>query len=339
MPCYRHRAFTLIELLVVIAIIGILIALLLPAVQAARDQARILTCQNQLKQIGLAASTHIEAHGFFPTGGWGVGWAGEPDRGFNHRQPGGGLYNMLPYLELEEIHQLGSGQTGYKKKQLLTKAASTPIALYHCPSRRPAIICPHMGWLGGNNTNFPEIRAIYETGYYLAVCDYAINGGTVIGPNFGQAGCLWYGGGGVRTYVTGDAKNWSGCDGGGISHAGSEVRVAEVSDGLGHVYLAAEKYVQADEYYAPRWCGDLHGWNTGYGYDTYRWTVYAPLQDTPGLRSRERFGSAHASGFNAVLCDGSVHMIRYTIDKKIHRALGGRNDDKDLKVVPDKSRF
>ena len=62
------------------------------------------------------------------------------------------------------------------------------------------------------------------------------------------------------------------------------LRVADVSDGMGHVYLAGEKYVPADEYYAPRWCGDLHGWNTGYGYDMYRSTASPPRPDTPGFR-------------------------------------------------------
>lgn len=337
MPSHRNRAFTLIELLVVIAIIGILIALLLPAVQAARDQARILSCQNHLKQIGLASSTHVEAHGFFPTGGWGVQWAGEPDRGFSERQPGGAFYNILPFLELEEIHQLGAGQTGWRKKVLLTRAASTPVALYHCPSRRSAILYPFMGWVGGINTNFPHVGAIRETGYSVALCDYAFNGGTTIGPNVnGREGCVWNV---ILSFRVGESTDWSDYDGGGISYAGSEVRVAEVSDGLGHVYLAAEKYCTADEYYQRKWCGDLHGWNSGYGYDTHRWTYYPPLQDTPGLRGRERFGSAHAAGFNAVLCDGSVHMIRYTIDRKIHKALGGRSDDKQLRVIPDKSRF
>ena len=148
-----RAAFTLIELLVVIAIIGILIALLLPAVQAARESARQLRCSNNLKQLGLAAVNHEEAHGHFPTGGWGWGWVGDPDRGFSKHQPGGWVFNLLPFLEQEALWELAKdGNAGppfndapkphHTQEQLqgANRATKTLLTMFNCPSRRECVL-------------------------------------------------------------------------------------------------------------------------------------------------------------------------------------------------------
>ena len=108
----HRRGFTLIELLVVIAIIGVLIALLLPAVQAAREAARRSQCSNNLKQMTLATLTHEDTHKTLPSAGWGAHWMGDPDRGFGVEQPGGWAYNVLPFLEQGNLRQIGAGASG-----------------------------------------------------------------------------------------------------------------------------------------------------------------------------------------------------------------------------------
>ena len=105
----KYAAFTLVELLVVITILGVLMSLLLPAVNTVRESMRRTQCKDNLAQIGSAALQHLAAQGHFPSSGWGYMWTGDPDRGFGARQPGGWLYNCLPYMGMDMIHDVGKG--------------------------------------------------------------------------------------------------------------------------------------------------------------------------------------------------------------------------------------
>jgi prepilin-type N-terminal cleavage/methylation domain-containing protein len=145
--------FTLVELLAVITIIGILIALLLPAVQAAREAARRAQCSNNLKQLALGCVAHESATGRYPTDGWGWGWTGDADRGNDWRQPGGWIYNILTYIEQQPLHDLGMGISPWNdqtKKDLHRQRMANPLNTLYCPSRRPAVAYPYTDWIPAN---------------------------------------------------------------------------------------------------------------------------------------------------------------------------------------------
>ncbi len=143
---FARRAFTLVELLVVIAIIGILVALLLPAIQAARESARRSQCTSQLKQLALGGMNCENVTRHYPTGGWGYNWVGDADRGYGQNQPGGWIYNILPFIEETVRHDLPrDGKPNELTDPQLEGARPMlidPITIINCPSRRPSGIYP-----------------------------------------------------------------------------------------------------------------------------------------------------------------------------------------------------
>jgi prepilin-type N-terminal cleavage/methylation domain-containing protein/prepilin-type processing-associated H-X9-DG protein len=323
-------AFTLVELLVVIAIIGILVALLLPAVQAAREAARRIQCQNHLKQIGLASQNHLDAHGHFPSSGWGWRWTGDPDRGFGEEQPGGWGYNILPYMEANNIWELGKGLTGAAKQEAMLIQVGTPIPGFVCPSRRQASVYPVVrnSYL---SINLQE--CLGDGSCLVARTDYAGNSGSInanetAGPtSFAQAEDPNY-----RWEY--DPNNRSAIEWNGITHQRSKIKIAMISDGTSNTYCVGERYLNPDHYLDGQDPADDQHILMGVDRDVNRFsgdgargqTAVQPFQDRPGLNLYRNWGSAHSAAFNMVFCDGSVHSISYSIDQEVHRRLGGRDD-------------
>jgi prepilin-type N-terminal cleavage/methylation domain-containing protein/prepilin-type processing-associated H-X9-DG protein len=318
-----HRGFTLVELLVVITIIGILISLLLPAVQSAREAARRLQCQNNLKQLGLAALNHEQAHTFFPTSGWGWGWTGDPDRGSGLSQPGGWTYSLLPYLEQLALWELGRDDqpdaiTDQQRDGAL-KREQTPVAAFICPTRRRAIVYPRP--LGMAYTNG---RSVTKAGSL----DYAANAGDCT-PRF------FWGPGSIADAASYDWNTSGVQDCTGVSLPHRIIAVSDVKDGTTNTYLIGEKYLSPDRYYDGQDNTDDFGAYEGFAHDMNRYCDYydtangvgrTPRPDRPGQLLFNHFGSAHAAACNFVFCDGSVRPISYSIDPLTHSRLGNRKD-------------
>ncbi len=312
-----RKGFTLVELLVVITIIGILIGLLLPAVQSARESARRLQCSNNLKQMGLAMLLHEQQHGFFPTGGWGYGWMGDPDRGFGLKQPGGWIYNILPYVEQQALHDLprddNASTISQTQKDKAMEMVKMPVGLMNCPSRRRAQIYPAPNGIASYNCT--------ETNQ-VAKNDYAVNFGSyrwtdIRGPSSHSEGesTSWWTSNGSRTSANG------------ICHAVSQIYMGQIRDGSSNVIMVGEKAVDSNYYSSGTMAGDTRGMYQGEDSCIGRWTNVVPIVDdraADATSPSDRFGASHSGAVNFVFCDGSVRTISYSIDATIFGYLGNR---------------
>ncbi len=285
----RRNGVTLMELLVVLAIVAVLLALLLPAVQKARESASRLSCQNNLMQIGLALHQFHDAYTVFPSNGgwdgketipdvygkptyvftkdndlpapfyWGVGMPGS----LPSQQLGSWAYSILPYMEQQNVYEQRAWMDAMKS--------------YICPSRRAAIAQPAVS---------DEYGTYWGGGWVWGKIDYA--GNRLLFPN--------------RPYVR---------------------SIREITDGTSQTILVGEKSMAPQDYDSGTWYWD-EPFFTGGSDGTVR-SGSRVLQDARGLAQGRQFrfnwGSPHTAGAQFFFADGSVRQLTYATSQNVVAAL------------------
>jgi prepilin-type N-terminal cleavage/methylation domain-containing protein len=335
----RFRGFTLVELLVVIAIIGILIALLLPAIQAAREAARRMQCRNNLKQIGTACLTHLDHQKHYPTGGWGWSFVGDPDAGFSARQPGGWTYNILPGLELGSLHDMGKGSNPAAKLNIAQHLIQTPLSVFTCPSGHATqlFLLPQAHWtdtfklyLNNSPQTIPAPSPIDgASNVQVARSDYASCCGSQARSELSNGAPAPNGPapGGARwnpddPTAKDDKSNYTYMNG--MIYQCSAVTQRDVTRGTAHTILVGERYYNPDEMNTGVGTSDNECMWVGQDNDISRTTSAVPVRCTKAASNVLIFGSIHTAGVNFVAADGAVHLINYDVDDYAYMCQGAR---------------
>ena len=299
---FRHstgrRAFTLVELLVVIAIIGVLVALLLPAVQAAREAARRTQCKNNMKQIGLAIHNYHDAMRSFPPGyiSSNPGIPGSTSwcrSGGVQRAPWTVL--ILPFTEQGNLHSQFNFNVVFQSTSNQMNgpndAVIVPMKMYQCPSDVRLEI-----QAGDVNTS----RKKYWSSYF------GVQGGGAA-PDCGNTGC--------------SAANERGMYVSGMLFAGSKLGFQNVTDGTANVFLIGET-----RYGGAAWAASAKQDSCAYARNLAGAQDAINLHKGTGVHDTRGFSSYHPNGCGFTMVDGSVHFVSQNIDINIYRQLGRRDD-------------
>ena len=240
---------------------------------------------NHLKQLALGCLEHEAAQGFLPTAGWEWAYQGDPDLGFDSRQPGGWIYNVMPYIEQQTLHDMGMGMDPTGKA-----AAQKEVAR---PRWQSSIARPAVPLLRIPMTMASKSPAAHT--------DYAGNSGTV----------LIYGW--IPGWALPSASTYTG-----VFYPTSTMRIVQITDGASTTYLLGEKYLTPDNYYNGHDQGDNQPAYNGFDPDYNRFCVGtlvggtmqypAPNQDRPGSDDWIGFGGRPCRRFQ----HGAVRRFRPT---------------------------
>ena len=295
----RRAGFTLVELLVVIAIIGVLVALLLPAVQSAREAARRMQCQNNLKQIGLGLHNYHDTYGTFPPGSF---WYGAST---NNR--GSILIQLLPFIEQQNLY---SRFDFTKEIDAQTAMEGTIVPTYVCPS--------------DNNRSLLSGRAIHN---------YAASAGPT--PHGDNSACSCASWASFNTYATTavPTAKYGGPHAGPFYRTGVVTNMADCTDGLSNTIYFGEVRRDCSVHIQQGWMRSNDGnglvaTQVPINYDSCKPNDADGCKKPCNWNTELAFKSMHPGGAQFVLGDGSIHFFPETIDHAVYQLLGARADGK-----------
>jgi len=312
LKCRLGRGFTLVELLVVIAIIGVLVALLLPAIQAAREAARRIQCTNNLKQIGLAVNLYMDSKNELP-------YSRRDRRETSH-------VLLLPFLEQKNLFDLWDMSKQYSAQSDEARLAAVPA--YFCPSRRSAADAAQGSLSGDQLGGSPHVPG--------ALSDYAACVGDPSGSNPGGDWRVGMGFGGWLTYETGRWANGAFHYGPFSNEAWSPIKPASITDGLSNTIFFGEKHIPQVPVDPTNDDPTTYGFGNGPAdasifngeNRSYRHVGSGvPLARGEADPSWYHFGSSHPGICQFALGDGSVRAFSVAADETVLGYFANRQDE------------